>query len=1339
MADLASLVIGLRADVATLQSDLGKANALAKRSADGMAQSFNSGFASMEGAVKSFAAGLVGALSTGAFIAIGKAAIDAADNFNKMSQKIGIGVEALSALASQAKLSDVSLDSLQGGLAKLARNAADAAAGGKEQAAAFNAIGVAVKDASGNLKPMDQLLGEVAGKFAGYRDSAEKTALAQKLFGKSGADLIVLLNELGEKGFAEVTRAAKEYNQVIGGEQAAQSEQFNDNLTRLQMSVSGFANAVLREALPALVDMTDRMADAAKTADGYESSASKVADILVVVVDNIVELGRVLGDIPSEFEESTKQLDAWATSLGFTNSQMQTFINLIPKIKPVQTGGGLIGVEITPDSPIDKFLNWVNTPTAGSALSDKMGLDTLTPKIENFNGVLKMTVENVDGASTALGGMVGHVDAVGSSTGKATAPVVGLGNATKESAKQSIVLKNAFEDLQKSLKAISAAFDKLNSLNTSFTDQIADLTLKMSGADEAQITYAKNLRDIADVQAQLEKTGMTAAEAISATAEATQNAQTLMQDTRGWEAQQKASELMRAELEKSQKMWGDFADAVFDAVTKSGNFLKNLLENLKQIVTQMLKEWFRTQVIGYFTGAGGGGMSSLASLGMAAIGGVGGGGGSGGGMSGGLTGGSGAYQAGQSMWNGFLGAAGSSQSYMGSLFGSGEWDSGIGSTAAPYLGAAAGVYAGYNRYQQGGGIAGAAAYGLGTYAAGAGVASVAAGGGFAAGVSGAFAIPVVGWIALAAMLIDKFSGGKLFGTKGEVKSGVSTLDIGPGGANYSTFLALKGQSALFGGAKWSTENIAQTPEEAAAAKKFYDSMVATMAQYAEQFGAKAGDLVSAKFGQQFDKHGNPTGITSATIAGHEYANLKPEEFQQAYISANELAILSQFDAGLNATIEQYRDSVTDLNAIAAGLSQAQAMFQSGGEFLAIAGDQTLSAVVHLAEGMQQAGETIGDTIARLVAAQANYDQFVAQFKPAATYTSGFEEALSAINAQMKANADQANALARAAGAEHASTQDLINIHNLAAKQFAAAVEQLKANANSLAASLGYAMPQSLDEINARIAELQGAAGAGSQAIGGFSDAMQNAAQRATESMNLLLGDLSPLNDQEKLQKALEGLRAGTASAEQVLQIGRQLYATGSDYNALFARVMAMARGGVQAVGGGGGGGSSGTGNSEELSELLKQRDAIMAAQQHAGALELAQEIADIVASSQGGSIQDALDAIGITDLPALMKELGIANQTDFETYIKGLEAQTDSQGDSTATLSTDIQAGTGVLNNILLVLQQIAAASGSQPGTPGSFGSPETASAFRDIARALGDRGRGSRSDREATNFSRTR
>ena len=60
-------------------------------------------------------------------------------------------------------------------------------------------------------------------------DGAGKTALAIKLFGKSGADLIPLLNQ-GRAGIKELTDEAAKLGIVISTETAAKAEQFNDTL-----------------------------------------------------------------------------------------------------------------------------------------------------------------------------------------------------------------------------------------------------------------------------------------------------------------------------------------------------------------------------------------------------------------------------------------------------------------------------------------------------------------------------------------------------------------------------------------------------------------------------------------------------------------------------------------------------------------------------------------------------------------------------------------------------------------------------------------------------------------------------------------------------------------------------------------------------------------------------------------------------------------------------------------------------------------------------------------------------------------------------------------------------
>lgn len=1258
MADLASLVIGLRADVATLQSDLGKANALNSRYAKEASNTWTSAAADIGKALGAAAVAFAGVAAT-----LGKQAIDAADSFNKMAQKVGISVESLSALNVQAKLSDVGIDQLQGGLAKLARNAAEAATGSKAQAAAFQAMGVSLKDANGNLRSTEDLLSDVAAKFSAYRDSAAKTALAQELFGKSGAELIPLLNQLGTEGFAKAREEAEKYGQVISGETAAAAEHFNDNLTKLKLEMQGFANAVVAQVLPSLNKLTDGMVGAGETTNRYGESATALVSILKGVTFAFLALG-----------EAIRAVVNIAAASGDT---LVEIMSLPAKAGMALADGGLDAARQSIADSLGGIRNaWTSASTGVGDAIDGIKSD--------FNDLFG-TFSNVSSGAKTTAGALSQMDAPLVKTAKSTKEA---GSAAEKAAKETIQYSDALRKAAGSLQAIEGMAGR-------YADDIEDIQARMSGADDAQIEYNKSLREIQENYQALLELGPPTAEAVAAVGEATQLAGEKMDLTRTFDAQREAMQRYQDELRKTQDMWGDFADAVFDAVTESGNFLKNLLNNLKNIVTQMLKEWFRTRVIGAFTGGGssGGGWMQMAA---GAFGLSGGGGGYQDANTGNLnmstmfnpsSGGISLFDAGKKFWGGFESGFSSSPTAASNMFGTYTPDYGAGTYAPSGLGyaaaGAAGIYAGYNRYQEAGGglagIAGGAAYGYGTYAAAIGL-QAAATGGIAAGVA---AIPVVGWIAIAAMLIDKFSGGKLFGTKGEVKSGVSTLSIDGSGADYSTFLAIKGQSALFGGAKWSTENVEQTPEEKKAAEAFFESMTNTMAQYAEQFGVKAGALVSAKYGQQFDKNGAPTGITSATIGANTYSNLKPEEFQAAYIAANQLEVLSQFDAKLKETVATFAESAQQLVSIADGLSVAQGYFQAGGAFLATQ-DQTLSGVVQLAERMNVAGEAIGDTIKRLIQAQAQYDQFVGQFKPATAYVDDFEAALSGIRTQLLANIKTANDLAKAAGAAGASEKDLANITQAAAKQMAAALTALEQSAQALAFSMGLTNIGTLDQIGSEIARLQEKAGTAGQAFHDAGDAMNTAAQRATDAMNLLLGSLSPLNDQAKLQVALGGLRAGTVSESQVLEIGRRLYATSQAYTDLFNMVTRMGRGGMlpgsgaiggSGLGAGAGGGLTGA-ERDRLADLLKQQAALQAAQDLTNAQTLAQQIAEI-AAAKGEDFREVAADMGL-DLAALEKKLGLSDEA-FAKLIADIQAREDDAGENTLSIVE-------VLNKILVAL-----------------------------------------------------
>jgi hypothetical protein len=206
----------------------GKVNALGRAigGLSGTAGKLSGGLRGLAGA----AGGLSGALgslvplATGAGLAaMAKGAIDAADNMNDLSQKTGVSVESLSKFQQAANASGTSIEGVGAAMIKLNRNLATGNAGAAE---AMTALGLSATDASGKLKTTDQVMLEVADKFAKMPDGANKTAAAMALFGKAGADMIPLLNG-GSKAISDLSA-------TMTTEFAQGADSLNDKLAALQ-------------------------------------------------------------------------------------------------------------------------------------------------------------------------------------------------------------------------------------------------------------------------------------------------------------------------------------------------------------------------------------------------------------------------------------------------------------------------------------------------------------------------------------------------------------------------------------------------------------------------------------------------------------------------------------------------------------------------------------------------------------------------------------------------------------------------------------------------------------------------------------------------------------------------------------------------------------------------------------------------------------------------------------------------------------------------------------------------------------------------------------------------
>jgi lambda family phage tail tape measure protein len=263
MATLASLVVSLEANVARFESDLNKAEFMAKKAMDTISNVSETAMKAVKGAV----AGLAAAYTFDAFSEGIKGAIESAAELDHMAKKTGASVEALSGLKSAAKLSGTSLEDVGVGLQKLSKSMYEAAGGSQKQVDQFKALGISVTDSSGKLRDSGEVMLDVAKKLATMDSGTQAVATAQMLLGKRGAELMPFMQDLADIG---------ELNAKVTSDMAAEAEAYEKDLIRLEGRKKSLYNTIAAGVLPVMRDFTDALLGAGSMTERLNSQAKQL-------------------------------------------------------------------------------------------------------------------------------------------------------------------------------------------------------------------------------------------------------------------------------------------------------------------------------------------------------------------------------------------------------------------------------------------------------------------------------------------------------------------------------------------------------------------------------------------------------------------------------------------------------------------------------------------------------------------------------------------------------------------------------------------------------------------------------------------------------------------------------------------------------------------------------------------------------------------------------------------------------------------------------------------------------------------------------------------------------
>jgi hypothetical protein len=217
----------------------------------------------------------LGAAAVGGLAVLGKNAIDAADNLNDLSQRTGVGVETLSKFGAAAEDSGSSIEEVAKAMGKLSKGIVDPSSKVNE---ALRSIGISSTDTQGKIRSVDQVMLDIADKFSKLPDGAQKTALAMEIFGKSGANLIPMLNGGRE--------AMSQYSATITKEMAEAADRFNDAINMIMRELAGPFNQAIAASLPYITQLAQQLGAA------LPGAIAALVPILTGFVSTLAQIGQ---------------------------------------------------------------------------------------------------------------------------------------------------------------------------------------------------------------------------------------------------------------------------------------------------------------------------------------------------------------------------------------------------------------------------------------------------------------------------------------------------------------------------------------------------------------------------------------------------------------------------------------------------------------------------------------------------------------------------------------------------------------------------------------------------------------------------------------------------------------------------------------------------------------------------------------------------------------------------------------------------------------------------------------------------------------------------------------
>ena len=209
-----------------------------------------------------FALGLGTAAAAGATALMGVAtkSAEAADEVDKMSQKMGISKQGYQEWSYVMGQNGMEISTLNAGMKTLVNQMESAANGSATASSYFDQLGISIYDANGNLKDQESIMNEAIYALADMEDMTMRSALATDLFGKAGTEMLPMLNS-GSEGMQELTQRAHDLGLVMSDDAVNAGVVFGDTLDDVKQSFGMVVTTIGVQVMPIIQKLLEWVLD----------------------------------------------------------------------------------------------------------------------------------------------------------------------------------------------------------------------------------------------------------------------------------------------------------------------------------------------------------------------------------------------------------------------------------------------------------------------------------------------------------------------------------------------------------------------------------------------------------------------------------------------------------------------------------------------------------------------------------------------------------------------------------------------------------------------------------------------------------------------------------------------------------------------------------------------------------------------------------------------------------------------------------------------------------------------------------------------------------------------